>query len=311
MQNSISIIIPTYNEAKYIGKCLDSIFVALKDTHIPHEIIVVNNLSTDNTEDIVKAYPVNYLISSKKGNPSATRNLGASKAQYDILCFIDGDCLVTADWFHQILKSFEDEMVGAYGGPALSPENGNWIERTWAPTQIKPFLLTKSALPGANFSIRRKLFNDLNGFNESLITAEDDDLARRVMQHKFNSVSDSNHPVIHLGYPQSLAEIYKKQIWHGSSQLKAHGLTGDKMVLLTIVWLSAFAVLIPSFYISNVVFYLGILTITLCPLLVAFKRLEKFLQYTHLTLVRAYIICWFFLSGRAHGLIKEITSRKH
>lgn len=309
MQYGISVIVPTYNEEKYIGMAIDSILGELKNAHIPYEIIVVDNLSSDSTASIVSTYPVTHLTCNKKGSPSATRNLGAEKAQYEILCFVDGDCLVTPNWFQQVITALKDPSVGAYGGPALSPENGNWIETTWAPTAIKSFVVNKSVLPGANFSLHAKLFKQLNGFDMNLTTAEDDDLSNRIMHLGLNVVSDSAHPVIHLGYPKSLLEIFKKQIWHGSSQLKAHGLFGDKMVVLTSMWLVAIFAMLFLGIISTTIFYITLLFVLACPMIIAKKRTKNFKYVKNSTLFKSYIISWFFLAGRSVGLIAEIVKR--
>jgi glycosyltransferase involved in cell wall biosynthesis len=309
MRNGISIIIPTYNEQNYIGLSIDSIIKQMSQAKLPYEIIVVDNLSTDNTAQIVAQYPVTYLACPIKGSPSATRNLGARQAKYDTFCFIDGDCLVIDNWLEQITNAFANPSVGAYGGPALSPQQGNWIEKAWAPTAIKPYLNRKSALPGANFCIRVELFSALNGFDETLTTAEDDDLSKRIIASGYEVVADSNHPVIHLGYPKTLLDIYKKQIWHGSSQLKAHGLLGDKMVIMTMAWAASAIGLIlallanPFFAIFFSIIFLS------CPLLVAVKRTSKFNVSKTLLIPRAYLISFYFLAGRTVGLLKEAISR--
>lgn len=309
MNMELSIIVPTYNEEKYIGQCLESIINEFKNTKLTYELIVVDNCSTDKTIEIARKFPAKILINRKRGNPSASRNLGALNAKYAVLCFVDGDCLITEEWSTQIFETFANEKVGAYGGPALSPANGNWIETAWAPTSIKPFLKSYATLPGANFSIRKSLFQQLGGFNEELITAEDDDLSKRTILSKMNVISDSKHAVIHLGYPKTLKEILKKQIWHGSSQLKAHGIFGDKMVMLTLVWLISIFGLPFSIHLHIAIFSINLSIIMLCPLLVAKKRMAIFQNSSAGLLLKSYIISWSFLAGRSIGLISETLKR--
>lgn len=309
MEYGISVIVPTYNEEKYIGRCITSILAELKNIHIPNEVIVVDNLSSDTTASIIEHFPIIHLTCDKKGSPSATRNLGANNARYEILCFIDGDCLVTPNWFQQVIIALENASIGAYGGPALSPEDGNWVETTWAPTAIKPFVINKSALPGANFSLRRNLFHQLGGFDANLTTAEDDDLSKRILQLGVNVVSDSNHPVIHLGYPKSLLDIFKKQIWHGSSQLKAHGLLGDKMVILTTLWIAAILMGFIAAAFSKTFLLACTLFVFACPMIVAKKRIHNFRDKRAIILLNSYVISWLFLAGRSVGLITEAFKR--
>lgn len=309
MPNGISVVIPTYNEEAFIAKTIDAILYELSTCKIPYEIIVVDNCSTDSTESIVTKLPVMYLRCEKQGNPSATRNTGAQLAQFELLCFIDGDCLVTPGWVNRIIQAFTDPDVAAFGGPALSPENGNWIEKSWAPITLKSYTNEYSSLPGANFCIRKSTFEKLQGFDENLITAEDDDLSKRVINTGKKSIATSLHPVIHLGYPKTLFDIYKKQIWHGSSQLKAHGLFGDKMVIMTILWSLSIACL-PIAFIIHVSLAVVCLVIFLsCPLLIAIKRTNNFDVPKIPLITKAYLISFYFLAGRAIGMVKEARSR--
>ena len=89
----ISVIVPVYNTEKYIEKCLDSIISQdMKDI----EVIVVNDGSTDNSEEIIKKYVEQYpdkvkLYTQVNGGLSSARNYGISKATGKYLCFVDSD----------------------------------------------------------------------------------------------------------------------------------------------------------------------------------------------------------------------------
>src|SRR5579872_1363742 len=89
--NSVSVVIPLYNGARYIAETLDSI---LAQTVRPAEIIVVNDGSTDNSASIVEQYgnPVT-LMTVKNGGASAARNIGASRATTNWIALCDGDDL--------------------------------------------------------------------------------------------------------------------------------------------------------------------------------------------------------------------------
>lgn len=98
MHNSndlFSIIIPTYNHANYIRRCLDSLLI---QTFSNWEAIVVNNFSEDNTIEIVKGYkdPRIQIISIANGGVIAvSRNKGISEAKGNWICFLDSD-----DWWY-------------------------------------------------------------------------------------------------------------------------------------------------------------------------------------------------------------------
>jgi glycosyltransferase involved in cell wall biosynthesis len=89
--NSVSVIIPVYNGAKYIAQTLDSI---LAQTLRPIEILVIDDDSPDNSADIVRGFgDAVTLIHTENGGASAARNLGASKATGNWLAFCDQDDL--------------------------------------------------------------------------------------------------------------------------------------------------------------------------------------------------------------------------
>jgi glycosyltransferase involved in cell wall biosynthesis len=83
----VSVIIPSYNEQQGIGACLRTL--GEQTTH-DHEIIVVDDGSTDRTREIVAGFPVRLLEQSHRG-PAAARNWGASEARGSILVFVDAD----------------------------------------------------------------------------------------------------------------------------------------------------------------------------------------------------------------------------
>lgn len=109
----VSVVIPAYNEEKYIEGCLKSV---LAQSVKPDEIIVVDNNSTDNTAEIVRKYPVRLLKEINKGITPA-RNRGFNAAKYPIIIRTDADTIVPVDWVKKIKKHFEDEDVIAFSGP--------------------------------------------------------------------------------------------------------------------------------------------------------------------------------------------------
>ncbi|HEX8932548.1 MAG TPA: glycosyltransferase family A protein, partial [Patescibacteria group bacterium] len=98
----ISVIIPAYNEEKYIGACIESL---LKQNRLPDEIIVVNNNSTDQTAAIASQYPVK-VINEKEQGITPARNRGLNEAQYDIIARTDADTILPPDWIEKIKKHF-------------------------------------------------------------------------------------------------------------------------------------------------------------------------------------------------------------
>lgn len=98
MNKQISIIIPAYNEEKYIEKCLDSIY---RQTVRPLDVIVVDDGSTDSTSRIAEQLEaVVYKIIHQ--GPGRAKNFGASKAKGEILVFIDADMQLDKNFIKNI-----------------------------------------------------------------------------------------------------------------------------------------------------------------------------------------------------------------
>lgn len=306
----ISIIVPAKNEAMYIPACIDSLLDQGRQCN--YEIIVVDNMSEDDTADIAKQKGVN-VITSDAASPAGVRNLGAGKAQFDILAFIDGDCVANRYWLEKAYDCFsKDVRIGVYGGPCVSPDNSNWVVRCWSPSVfLSERVTTKSNLSGGNIIIRRFIFNEIGGFDESLITAEDDNLCNKVRRAGFKVVKDMGNPVVHYGYPDSLYWVFLRAFWHGSTQLRAHGLFGDKVVLLSFLYVLFFITMTVSFAIRfNFIFYTSLLSLFIIPIALSYSRLRH-LPLSHIIKMSffTYTVSFFVIIGRSLGLLREVGKK--
>ena len=125
----ISIVIPAYNEEKYITKCL----AALKAQHtsIPYEIIVVDNASTDATAAIAKKRGASVIYESKKGVARAV-NTGLRKAKGSYIALIDADTIVPTMWLQRIYEMFQKHPNAVcIGGPGNFYNGPFFIVRTF------------------------------------------------------------------------------------------------------------------------------------------------------------------------------------
>lgn len=118
---TVSIVIPAYNEARSIRSCILS---ALEQSEPAHEIIVVNNRSTDETESIVRGmqheFPLgNILLLDQDALQGIipTRNVGFDAATGDVIGRIDADSLIDANWVEKVQQVFTDPEVMAATGP--------------------------------------------------------------------------------------------------------------------------------------------------------------------------------------------------
>lgn len=104
----VSVVIPAYNASKTIDLCLRSI---LRQNFSDHEVIVVDDGSTDDTREKVKKYPVR-LISKAHGGLSTARNTGIEASRGDILIFFDSDCVAKKDFIAKLIEPLKDSKVG-------------------------------------------------------------------------------------------------------------------------------------------------------------------------------------------------------
>jgi len=93
---AISIIIPAYNEERFLGRCLQSIANVDYPGELT-EVLLVDNGSTDRTVEIAHSYNAKVLVDGTS-NVSGLRNLGAQHAKGELLAFVDADCIVHEDW---------------------------------------------------------------------------------------------------------------------------------------------------------------------------------------------------------------------
>jgi len=120
---SISIVIPAFNEESVIRQCL---FAALYQSVPAAEIIVVDNMSTDSTADLVRQVqgeypdaPIKLLQQDEEQGLIPTRNFGLDRATGDVLGRIDADSILEPDWVAQVQEAFMDPEVMAATGPVL------------------------------------------------------------------------------------------------------------------------------------------------------------------------------------------------
>lgn len=111
----VSVVIPAYNEEKYIATCLESL---VQQEDKADEIIVVDNNCTDNTVKIAKQYPVRIVQEKIQGMIPA-RNRGYDEAKYEIIARTDSDAILPTNWIATIKKGFTDKSIVALAGPTF------------------------------------------------------------------------------------------------------------------------------------------------------------------------------------------------
>lgn len=101
----VSVIIPAYNCGDYLPECLDSI---INQSYTVHEIIIVNDGSTDNTESVIDKYSAKHpslfkVIKQANGGAASARNAALPLAEGDFIAFLDGDDYIWPDYFETLI----------------------------------------------------------------------------------------------------------------------------------------------------------------------------------------------------------------
>lgn len=182
---SVSVVIPVFNGEATIRAAIDSI---LEQTLLPNEIIVVDDGSTDKTQQVVRAIkssiPIKYLYQNNQ-KQAAARNYGVTVAQSRYIAFLDAD----DRWLPNKLA---DQLKCALNNSKLAAVIGNYQildqgkTTFFIPDVIDPKVFSSETLLMANFFwlpavlINRHIFNELGGFDIALANAEDVDLGFRL-----------------------------------------------------------------------------------------------------------------------------------
>ncbi len=219
MKPKISVVIPAFNEEELIPRCLQ----ALQNQTYPkenYEIIVVDNDSTDKTTQIAKklgAAVYRYTDIKKCG---AARQFGTTKANAPIIAFTDADCKVPHDWLATIDTLFKDPNLVCVGGKMLPDKNNPVLFCIYTFYDIFHLLnqhFHKTIIWGLNFAVRKSAFDKVGGFNTTLATSEDWDLAIR-MQKKFGRKSvyyAKNLRVYSSTRKQKSIGVFLRYAWDG------------------------------------------------------------------------------------------------
>ncbi len=180
---TISLIIPAHNEERYIWACLEYV-LRHSDGHI-HEVIVIDNASTDRTKQIAESYPGIRVITESSKWLTLARQRWYKEATGDILAYIDADTRMPKWWAKLLKQHFHSSKdIWFLSGPYYYydlpwyKQVGNRLYRRllWYPT----YLLTWYLWVGGNFAIKKSVLDKINGFDTKIIFyGEDTDIARR------------------------------------------------------------------------------------------------------------------------------------
>jgi glycosyltransferase involved in cell wall biosynthesis len=181
----VSVIVCSYNGAKTLAACLQSLGNL---NYSDYEVILVDDGSTDNTAQIAEQFPHVRYIYQKNHGLSHARNTGAAAAQGEVLAYTDSDCMADVDWLYYLIGTLLSGEFAGVGGPNITPPAQNWIQACVAASPGGPshVLLTDTIaehIPGCNMAFYRSAFENIGGFDTEYHRAGDDvDFCWRLQQ---------------------------------------------------------------------------------------------------------------------------------
>ena len=164
----LSIIIPAFNEEKYIEE-------TLKSLPKEHEIIVVCNGCTDNTEEVAKKYTDNVYVLKEKG-VSRAKNFGASKTKHEKLIFLDADIVID----EKVVNAIENSKY-ELGTIMFKPNVNNFKAKLYI---FLKNIWSKLYLGGGVIYCTKEVYKNAKGFEENISYKEDIRFLKRAQEYK-------------------------------------------------------------------------------------------------------------------------------
>ncbi len=180
-----SVIVCSFNGAKTLERCLES----LKEINYPnYEVVLVDDGSTDNTQEIAARHPWVKNIRQENKGLSFARNVGAQASSGEVVVYTDSDCMADPDWLYYLIGTLLSGDYAGVGGPNISPPAENWVQACVAaapggPSHVLLTDVVAEHIPGCNMAFHRWAFDQVGGFDPEYRKAGDDvDFCWRLQQ---------------------------------------------------------------------------------------------------------------------------------
>jgi glycosyltransferase involved in cell wall biosynthesis len=216
----VSVIVPFRNERRYLERCIDAL--AAQDYEGPHEVLLVDNGSTDGSAELARGRPVRLLTEPGRGSYRA-RNRGVAASTGRILAFTDGDCVPEPGWLRMLVAPFADPGVDLVLGGRAQARDTAGLRLLTAYDNARMAQILDSASPdhyyGAtnNLAVRREVFDD-NGRFEEIDRRADALLVKRIARLRgpaaVRFVPDAR--IRHLEI-EGVLDVYRKKFTYGRS----------------------------------------------------------------------------------------------
>jgi glycosyltransferase involved in cell wall biosynthesis len=197
MKTSFSIVVPVYNRPEEIRELLESL--VRQDFDAPYEIVIVEDGSSESSEDIVEIFKdklqISYYFKENSG-PGDSRNYGMQKAKGNYYIILDSDCILPKQYLIEVDKELKQEFVHCFGGPDAADASFSDVQK--AINYVMTSFFTTGGIRGGeksvgkfqprsfNMGISKDVFEKVGGFGR-IHPGEDPDLTFRIWQAGFDT----------------------------------------------------------------------------------------------------------------------------
>lgn len=216
----ISVIVPVLNDQARIKDCLEAVF---NQTLPPYEVIVVDGHSTDNTVRNARTFPVR-VVYEDFGTVGGARQIGVEDAGGDYVAFTDSDCIPQKDWLENLVREFNDGIVGV-GGGIRNIGTGIWEEsialaldtflgsaNSVQDRVLKGKRIVKS-ISGCNSMYRKRDIVEAGGFDVHLSINEDTELNKRLQD--IGTIFYTPDALIYHNQARTLPAFVRRMVFFG------------------------------------------------------------------------------------------------
>lgn len=186
-----AVVIPAYNESTYLGRTLAGVNNALRQLNYPTRVIVVNNASTDCTEEIARGFGAIIVNEPTKGIGRARQaGLEATPSTASVILTTDSDGVVPPDWITQHIQELQRKgVVCTFGEAKRCPDFAvrgltNYLLMLYVLganyMHAARRLMGVKITPGSNMAFTRAAGFEIGGYSIQLAAVEDYDLSTRL-----------------------------------------------------------------------------------------------------------------------------------
>ncbi len=216
----VSVVVCSYNGARTLQACLTSL---LQMNYPDYEVILVDDGSTDKTQEIMKDFPQVKNIHQENLGLSVARNVGMKAASGEVIAYTDSDCMADKDWLYYLVGTLQQDNFMAVGGPNISPPAQSWVQAcvAVAPGQPSHVLVDDSEaehIPGCNMAFYKWALESIGGFDPVYRKAGDDvDVCWRLRQQG-HRIGFSPSAVVWHHRRFSIRAYFKQQEGYGEAE---------------------------------------------------------------------------------------------